>query len=130
MPRVCGYSDKGTKCHGSYKWSNKGKVNAIGAVVDKVFFATVLFFGSICGDVFYHWVANSLMPELPVVVMDNVSFHKREDVVTLLKKEGHKVIFLPPYSPDLNPIEHKWAEAKQIKRKLQCSTEELFATYL
>jgi transposase len=47
-----------------------------------------------------------------VIVMDNASFHKNEALLELIKAKGHIVEFLPPYSPDLNPIEHKWAEKK------------------
>ncbi|WP_417911164.1 transposase, partial [Candidatus Electronema sp. PJ] len=39
---------------------------------------------------------------------------------------GHQLEFLPPYSPDLNPIEHKWAQAKVLRKKYRCSVEELF----
>ena len=46
--------------------------------------------------------------------MDNASFHKR--VQRLLNRYGHRLLFLPPYSPDLNPIEKKWAQAKFLRQ--------------
>jgi len=71
-----------------------------------------------------------LIPKLPknaVIVMDIATFHKRQDTRELIFKAGHIIEFLPPYAPDFNPIEHKWAQTKAIRRKQQCSIEELFA---
>ena len=45
------------------------------------------------------------------------SFHKRADFQPLIEQHGHLLEFLPPYSPDLNPIEHKWAQAKALRRQ-------------
>lgn len=57
------------------------------------------------------WVSEVLVPELPpdsVVVFDNASFHNRKRLTKLLEDANCRLIFLPPYSPDLNPIEHFW----------------------
>ena len=62
--------------------------------------------------------------------MDNASFHKRKDILDFIYQSGHYPLFLPPYSPDCKPIEHKWAQAKAIRRKHSCSTLELFQKYL
>ena len=73
------------------------------------------------------------MPILPahaVVVLDNATFHKRQDIQDAIRKAGHKLEYLPPYSPDLNPIEHKWAQVKSIRRKERCDVEDLFKHYL
>lgn len=85
--------------------------------------------GSIDADVFYAWIRCELLPELPegsVVVMDNATFHKRGDIQQAITSCGHELEFLPPYSPDLNPIEHKWAQAKALRRKHRCPVDELF----
>jgi transposase len=50
--------------------------------------------------------------------MDNVSFHKSIKVKEAIEKVGCKLIYLPPYSPDLNPIEHCWANFKNYLRKI------------
>lgn len=71
-----------------------------------------------------------LLPNLAkptVIVMDNASFHKSEYILNQIKGYGHIIEFLPPYSPDLNPIEHKWAEKKAYRRKYRCSVEECYA---
>ena len=45
--------------------------------------------------------------------MDNAAFHKSSLIYEMLENAGHKLLYLPPYSPDLNPIEKKWAQAKK-----------------
>jgi transposase len=129
MPRSHGYAPVGVKCYGKSNWSYKQKTNVIGALLGETLISAMLFMCSIAGDIFYNWVVNQLIPVLPknsIIVMDNASFHKGQDIQDILRQNGHKLIFMPPYSPDLNPIEHLWAKAKAIKRKLQCTTEHLF----
>ena len=58
--------------------------------------------------------------------MDNASFHKRQDIQEAITQAGHILEYLPPYSPVLNPIEKKWAQAKAIRRQKRCSVDELF----
>ena len=92
-----------------------------------------LFQTTVNTKVFNAWVMQDLLPKLPeksVVVMDNASFHKGQDMIKALQKAGHSLLYLPPYSPDLNPIEHKWAQAKAIRRKNQKTLQELFKKIL
>lgn len=65
---------------------------------------------------FNTWVEEKLIKELKpgqTVVMDNASFHKSKKTIELIESVGCKVIFLSPYSPDLNPIEKYWANLKK-----------------
>lgn len=62
--------------------------------------------------------------------MDNATFHKRLDMKEIIQDNDHILLFLPPYSPDLNPIENKWSEAKSIRRKERCSVENLFINHM
>jgi transposase len=62
--------------------------------------------------------------------MDNASFHKNKSMQKIIKDAGHILEYLPPYSPDLNPIEHTWATAKSIRKKHNCSIDDLFSKYL
>ena len=65
---------------------------------------------------FVAWVKQMLVPALKegqTVVMDNASFHKSCVVKELIAKAGCKLLYLPPYSPDLNPIEKFWANLKR-----------------
>ncbi len=62
--------------------------------------------------------------------MDNAAFHKRQDIQAAVKEAGLILKYLPPYSPDLNPIEHKWAQAKALRRKRRCDVDTLFSNNL
>ena len=76
-----------------------------------------------------NWIEQNLIPKLPttsVVVMDNTTFQKDKAMQEQLVQAGFTLEYLPPYSPDLNPIEHKWAQAKSIRRKNNCSIDALF----
>lgn len=73
------------------------------------------------------WVEKVLIPELPpesVVVLDNANFHNKKRLTKLLKDANCRLIFLPPYSPDLNPIEHFW---DRMKNKIR-DTAHLYET--
>ena len=65
------------------------------------------------------WVEKILVPELrsgQLVIMDNATFHKASEIKELIESAGCVLLFLPPYSPDLNPIEKFWANFKrQVK---------------
>jgi transposase len=129
MPRTHGYSLKGTRCFGTHDWGAKGRINVIGAMLGSALLTVSLFQTTINSTVFNAWVIQDLIPKLPeqsIVVMDNASFHKNQDMVIALGAAGHTLLYLPPYSPDLNPIEKKWAEIKAARRRELCSIEKLF----
>ncbi|MDD3183032.1 MAG: transposase [Alphaproteobacteria bacterium] len=69
----------------------------------------------------------SKLSKRTVIVMDNATFHKRQNTQQAIRDAGHILLFMPSYSPDLNPIEKKWAQAKALRRKLRCDTHTLFA---
>jgi transposase len=71
------------------------------------------------------WVKDFLLPELKpgqVVIIDNTAFHKSQEAKKLIETAGCRVLFLPPYSPDLNPIKQLWAN---IKKKVQRMLEKM-----
>jgi len=83
--------------------------------------------GAVNGDVFESFVEQVLAPQLQagdVVVMDNLSSHKRARTQKLIEAIGASLVFLPPYSPDLNPIELVFAKIKQLLRSLACRTRD------
>ena len=132
-PRTHGYSPRGERCYGVHDWHAKGRINAIGAILGFVFLTVTLFEGSINSDVFYAWLIHELIPVLPmnaVVVMDNASFHKRADMLEAIEQSGCQLEYLPPYSPDFNPIEKKWAQVKAIRKRERCDVDALFSTYI
>ena len=84
-------------------------------------------------EIFSSWVTEDLIPKLPtnsVIVMDNASFHKGVAMKKAIEDAGHTLLYLPPYSPDFNPIEKKWAQAKAIRRRIGCSIDGLFEEHI
>ena len=78
-------------------------------------------------DIFLTYVEHLLYPVLKpgdVVVMDNLSAHKAPAVREWIEKAGAEVLYLPPYSPDLNPIEKAWAKLKQLLRAVKARSKE------
>ena len=133
MPRRQGYAPVGEPCVGKHNWHARGRINVIGALLVSCLLTVSLFTGAINTNTFYAWVEQDLLPQLPpnsVVVMDNAAFHKRADIRQLFEQAGHVLEYLPTYSPDLNPIERKWSQAKAIRKQKHCSVEELFTHYL
>jgi len=131
MPRTHGYASKGRRCYGKKDWGAKGRTNVIGALVGKVLLTVSLFQDNINSEIFTAWIEQDLLPKLPknsVLVMDNAPFHKNERLQIMIEKADHTLKYLPPYSPDLNPIEHKWAQAKAIRRRSQLPIDQLFLT--
>jgi transposase len=83
--------------------------------------------GAVNAEVFEAFVQQVLVPQLrpgDVVVLDNLSSHKRARTRQLIESAGATLAFLPPYSPDLNPIEMVFAKVKQLLRSLACRTRE------
>ena len=83
--------------------------------------------GAVNADVFESFIEQVLTPQLrhgDVVVMDNLSSHKRARTRQLIAAAGAEWVFLPPYSPDLNPIEMIFAKIKQLLRSLACRTRD------
>jgi len=79
------------------------------------------FKGTCNSDLFNVWLKEMLIPNLQpgqVLILDNVSFHRLEKTRTLVERAGCEILFSPPYSPDLNPIEKYWANLKVKIRKL------------
>ena len=129
MPRTHGYSLKGQRCFGTQDWGAKGRTNAIGALLDNKLITLSLFDHNIDTITFKTWVELDLLPKLPsnsIIVMDNATFHKNVEMQHQIKQSGHTLEYLPVYSPDLNDIEHKWAQAKSIRRKFSCDIDSLF----
>ncbi len=83
--------------------------------------------GAMDGAAFEVYVEQMLLPTLTrgdIVFMDNLSFHKAPRIRTLIESVGARLVFLPPYSPDLNPVELCWAKVKTALRDAKARTSE------
>ena len=88
---------------------------------------------AINGCVFIAFIKNFLLKKLRpghIVFLDNIQFHKAEEVRQLVESVGAKLVFLPPYSPDFSPIENMWSKIKHFIKKLMPRTEEEFHSAL
>ena len=84
--------------------------------------------GAVNGDVFEAFVEQVLVPQLKpgdIVVMDNLSSHKRARIRELIEEQQAELRYLPPYSPDLNPIEMVFSKIKQLLRTLGARTRDV-----
>lgn len=84
--------------------------------------APMTYKGTLNSDVFRPYVEQFLAPTLEsgdIVIMDNYSVHKVAGILDPIYAKGAEVLFLPAYSPDLNPIEMAWSKIKSILRKLK-----------
>jgi putative transposase len=85
-----------------------------------------LFEGALNGEMFLAWVRQGLVPVLQpddLVILDNLATHKVAGVREAIEDAGARLLYLPPYSPDLNPIENMWSKLKQILRSLAPRTQ-------
>lgn len=92
------------------------RTNIIAGYINNKAISPFVFYGSCNTELFEAWVDQFLVKDLQagqVVIMDNASFHKSTKIRQSIEKIGCKLIFLPPYSPDLNPIEKFWANMKR-----------------
>jgi transposase len=77
------------------------------------------------GSVFYGYIEQCVVPTLQsgdILFMDNLSAHKVAGLEELIRSHGAHLIYLPPYSPDFNPIELAWSKVKSILRRLKART--------
>lgn len=89
------------------------------------------FQGGMKGEKFKEYLKTVLSPRLKsgdIVIMDNLRAHKVEGVKEIIMGTGASILYLPPYSPDLNPIENMWSKIKTILRKIKARTQDELAT--
>jgi hypothetical protein len=113
MPRTHGYAPVGERRVGKHDWHAKGRTDVIGTFLASCLLTATLFTGTVNAGVFFARLSQDLPPSLPtnpVIVMDN----KRANFLHLIEQEGHPLAFLAPCPPDLNPVEHKWAQAMAL----------------
>nr|WP_101910082.1 transposase [Marasmitruncus massiliensis] len=89
---------------------------------DRRNYSAPVFSGSLNGKIFKEYIEQHLAPTLhtgDIVVMDNLRSHKVNGIKEAIEKVGAHVLYLPPYSPDLNPIEQMWSKIKAHLRKVK-----------
>ncbi len=119
--REYGYAPRGEKVIGKVSGRHFARTSVVAAKNGGDIVAPFAFSGSMNADLFEGWLEDILIPSLKniaksVVLLDNASWHKKDVIFDIAEKYGFNFLSLPPYSPDLNPIEKFWAN---VKRRLR-----------
>ena len=119
MTRTHGYAPRGERLVGAAPRGHWHTTTFVGAITTRGFIAPLVLDGAINGEWFRAYVERVLVRELrrgDVVVMDNLGSHTAAAVRRAIEGAGCRLLFLPPYSPDLNPIENAFSKLKGLLR--------------
>jgi transposase len=122
MAPLRGWGPKGKRLRGFAPHGHWRTLTFLGALRCDRLAAPCVFDGPINGQYFRAYVEQQLVPTLKpgdIVIMDNLGSHKSQAVRRAIRAAGAKLFFLPPYSPDLNPIEQVFAKLKTLLRKAE-----------
>ncbi len=133
MARRYGYAPKGRRVDGLASGHRRPRTSLIAARMEGRLAEPLLFEGT-CDTVgFNSWLQTQLCPRLNaqhLVILDNAAFHKSPETAQLIAATGATLLFLPPYSPDFNPIEHDFAALKKRREyRDTVSLEEIVKAY-
>jgi transposase len=120
MARRYGRSPRGKRLDGSVPHGHWKSTTFVGGLTTRGFVAPYLLDGAMNGTIFLAWIEQMLAPTLvqgDIVVMDHLPAHKVAGVREAIQARGAELRYLPPYSPDLNPIEQAFAKLKALLRK-------------
>ena len=120
----------GVSVYCSKKESQRKMMNIIGAYCNGKHLAIKTYEHTTRSVFFEQWFSQVLLQEVPdgfTIIMDNASFHREAALLSLIKESGKNVslLFLPPYSPDFNPIEKSWANLKKFFRHYSSNFDSL-----
>jgi len=121
MTRWCGRAPSDQRLIAGIPQGHYQTNTLISAVRLKGACAPWLFEGAMDGEMFLAWVRQGLVPTLQkddLVIMDNLATHKVQGIREAIETAEAQLLYLPPYSPDFNPIENMWSKIKQILRSL------------
>ncbi|NBV29598.1 IS630 family transposase [bacterium] len=121
VSRHFGRAQRGEKIQGEISGKRYARKSFIAAKVGSKIIAPMIFEGTCNSELFETWVEKVLVQELipgQLIIMDNATFHKSAKTKKLIEQAGCQLLFLPPYSPDLNPIENFWAYLKKRIREI------------
>ena len=106
-----GYALRGQKVYDKISGKKFQRTSIVAAKLGKRIIAPMQYSGTMNSALFELWFEKCLLPCLEkgaTIVMDNASFHRKKQLYEICRKYGFNLIFLPPYSPELNPIEKYW----------------------
>ena len=115
-------SKRGIRAIGEILSKRKERISVIAGYSGKQLLSPFYFKGHTNSKIFNVWLENEPLPEIgtgKVLILDNAAFHKTSKTKELVEKSGCQLLYLPPYSPDFNPIEQQWAILKHRIRTIQ-----------
>lgn len=127
MTRVYARAPRGQRIHDDVPGGHWKIVTILGAMDHRGMLAAMTIEAATDRDIFLAYLDEVLCPKLRpghVVVMDNLSAHKVDGVRQRIEACGASLLYLPPYSPDLNPIEKAWSKLKQALRAIGARSEQ------
>lgn len=127
MSRYWGWAEGGARVPEAIPAGHWRSFTLLGALTAAGLLASMTIEAATDSDVFQAFLDQALCPRLQpgqIVVMDNLSAHKAAAVRASIEAAGARLLYLPPYSPDLNPIEKCWSKIKQALRSLKARTAE------
>ncbi len=127
MTRLYGRAARGERVFDSVPQNYGENITMLACLSEAGLSAPMTVEGAVDGQVFLSYVEQVLTPTLSagdVVIMDNLGAHKVKGVKEAIEAHGAKVIYLPPYSPDLNPIEKCWSKIKTYLRAAKARTRQ------
>lgn len=131
MTRLYARAKKGQRALDYTAHGHWSTTTLVAALTDKGPIAPMVLDGPMDRACFEAYVAQVLLPALPseaIVVMDNLAAHKSQATAQMLQEAGAKLWYLPPYSPDFNPIELMWSKCKTSLRSAKANTQEALFT--
>lgn len=117
--RSRGWACKGQRVAGERSGNPRPRTSLLAAKWGQRLLAPILFEGNTNAEWFNAWLKDHLLKELPshsILIMDNAAFHKTPKTRALIEQAGHTLLYLPPYSPDFNPIEQDFATMKKRRQ--------------
>jgi len=119
--REYGYAPRGEKVYGEISGKKFARTSVVAAKRGDEIVAPFAFNGAMTADLFEGWVECVFLPCLStphksVLMIDNATFHNKSRLEDIADEYGFRLLFLPPYSPDFNPIEKFWANIKNRLR--------------
>lgn len=127
MTRAFARSRKGERAVDYAPQGHWNTTTLVAGITARAPIAPMVLDGPMDSLAFAAYIEHVLAPELPpdsIVVMDNLSAHKSPVIAQLIRDAGGELWYLPPYSPDFNPIEHMWSKVKNHLRGAKARTEE------
>ena len=120
MYRQYARSKRGKRVNIRISGKRHARIGLVAAQCEGALLAPHTYSGTMNAAVFEKWFEDELLGAVKknctkkhVIIMDNAAFHKKEVLYQIAKKYSQRLIFLPPYSPEYNPIEHTWSALKR-----------------